>query len=285
MRLIWSICCLLLLSACKNIVIDESAFIRPDSVVPYHPKTRFDETVLEKLLHQATLKEEIISVNAELALKGLSVQQTGAAVTVLYFGGNRSHIDDAAATLSKTVGSCPIHFTMFDYRGYGRTNGHPTVDNLKDDALRIYDKVRAQTKGPLIIHGHSLGSFMTGYIAQHRPVDGIILETTATNVRDIMRLRTPWYARPFIQASFAPSLLEIDNAKAVSAFTGKSLILSAENDQTTPAELGRQVFDAISNPKKQYMLVAGAGHNEVLQHQEVQRSYCHFVQSFTTLAN
>lgn len=280
MRLLLSFCFILCLSACKNIVIEESAFIRPDSIVPYQSKGKFDDNALNKVLSNASLKDETIMVSPELELKGLSVQQKSAQVTVLYFGGNRSHIDDAARTLSKTVGSCPIHFTMFDYRGYGRSSGTPNVANLKEDALKIYDSIRAKTQGTLVVHGHSLGSFMTAYIAQHRPVDGIILETTATNVQDIMRLRTPWYARPFITATFAPGLADIDNTKALAAYQGKSLVLSAENDQTTPAELGLAVYNAIPSLDKQHLLAAATGHNEVLNKAEAQRSYCSFILSF-----
>lgn len=280
MRLLLSFCFILCLSACKNIVIEESAFIRPDSIVPYKSKGKFDDTALNKLLTNANLRDEVITISADVELKGLSVQQNAAQVTVLYFGGNRSHIDDAAKTLGRTVGSCPIHFTMYDYRGYGRTKGTPNVANLKEDALKIYDSVKAKTQGTLVVHGHSLGSFMTAYIAQHRAVDGIILETTATNVQDIMRLRTPWYARPFITATFAPGLADIDNTKALAAYQGKSLVLSAENDQTTPAELGMEVFKAIPSINKQHLLVPAAGHNEVLNSPDVQRTYCQFIQSF-----
>ncbi len=282
MRHLFSLCIILSLSACKSVIIEESQFIRPDSIAPYQSKGKFDDQALAKLLPNASLKEEQIAIDSQVQLNGFSVKQTPASVTVLYFGGNRSHIDDAAKVISRSVGSCPINFTMFDYRGYGRTNGNPNVINLEEDALRIYDYVKANTSGRLIIHGHSLGSFMTAYVAQHRPVDGIILETTATKVSDILRLRTPWYVKPFIRFEIVPSLQAIDNTNALAQYKGKSLVISAENDQTTPPELGLAVFQAIPAKEKQHLFVKDAGHNNLLDKKEVQTSYCEFVQSFTS---
>lgn len=285
LRLGISILLLAMLAACKSVVIEESQFIRPDSVVPYQSKGKFDSKVLATLLPNAALKDDQIAVDERVQLNGLSVKQTPATVTVLYFGGNRSHIDDAAKMLSQHVASCPINFTMFDYRGYGRTPGQPNTNNLKEDALRIYDYVKANTTGPLLVHGHSLGSFMTAYVAQNRAVDGIILETTATKVSDILELRTPWYVRPFISFEIVPSLMEIDNAKALAKFYGKSLVISAEHDQTTPPELGRAVFDAIPAQEKRHLFVKDAGHNNLLSKKEVQTAYCDFVSRFNFSAS
>jgi pimeloyl-ACP methyl ester carboxylesterase len=282
MRYIFFFCLLVLLSACKSVVVEESQFIRPDTIAPYQSKGKFDNEALAKLISNAALKDESITVDPLLQLNGFSVKQTPAAVTVLYFGGNRSHIDDAAKIIGRHVGGCPINFTMFDYRGYGRTKGNPNVSNLKEDALRIYDYVKANTTGTLIIHGHSLGSFMTAYVAQQRQVDGIILETTATSVKDILRLRTPWYIKPFIQFKIVPSLQEIDNTNALAQYQGKSLVISAENDQTTPPELGLAVYQSIPSSNKKHLFVAGAGHNNLLEKKEVRSAYCEFVQSFQT---
>lgn len=268
------------LVACKSIKVEEAMFIRPDSVVSYQMKAAFDDRALQKILPQAALKEEAIVVEPTLRLQGLSVKQPQAKVTVLYFGGNRSHIDDMAGILSRQVGACPVNFTMFDYRGYGRTTGVPSVDNLKQDALRIYDEVRANTSGTLVVHGHSLGSFMAGHIAQNRTVDGMVLETTATTIPEIVEARTPWYARPFVSFEIAPSLLPIDNARAVSQFRGPSLVITGAEDQITPSQLGEKVFMTIPATNKRHVFIPGAGHSGNLSRKEVQEAYCGFVRSF-----
>lgn len=265
------------MSACMSVKVEESMFIRPDSLVPYQIKAPFDAARLQQILPEARLQPEAVAVDKELQLQGLSVHQPNAKVTVLYFGGNRSHIDDAAPSLSRHVGHCPVNFTLFDYRGYGRTHGTPNVDNLRQDALRIFDDVRARTQGPLIVHGHSLGSFMAGYVAQQRKVDGLVLETTATNISEIVKERTPWYAKPFVRFEIVDSLLPIDNAQAVSQFRGPSLVITGEKDQTTPAPLGEKVYQSIPSVKKRHLLIEGAGHSGNLSRKEVQEAYCGFV--------
>lgn len=268
------------LAACKSVKVEEAMFIRPDSVVPYQRKAVFDMNALHTILPQASLREEVITVDESLRLQGLSVSQPRAKVTVLYFGGNRSHIDDMAGLLSRQVGACPVSFTMFDYRGYGRTAGVPNVENLKQDALRIYDELRTKTEGPLVVHGHSLGSFMAGHIVQNRSVDGIVLETTATTIPEIVEARTPWYVRPFVSFEIAPSLLPIDNARAVSQFRGPSLVITGEQDQITPSQLGEKVFMSIPATQKRHVSIPGAGHSGNLSRKEVQEAYCGFVRLF-----
>lgn len=267
------------LTACMSVKVEESMFIRPDSIVPYKAKAAFDADALQKILPQAALREEVIAVDDQLRLQGLSVKQAEAKVTVLYFGGNRSHIDDMAGILSRQVGTCPLSLTMFDYRGYGRSSGEPNVENLRQDALRIYDQVRKNTAGTLIVHGHSLGSFMAGYIAQNRALDGLVLETTATTIPEIVEARTPWYARPFVKAEIAPSLLPIDNAQAVAQFRGPSLVITGSEDQITPPQLGEKVYAAIPATNKRHVFIPGAGHSGNLSRKEVREAYCGFVQS------
>ncbi|MBR7800276.1 alpha/beta hydrolase [Undibacterium fentianense] len=270
----------LVLTACKTVTVEESMFIRPDHIAPYANKQVFNELKLRENLPYAKLNELQVLVPNGHSLQGLFVQQENASVTLLYFGGNRSHIDDAAHQLAAQVGNCPINFMMFDYRGYGRTQGEPNTENLKEDALRIFDFARAKTSGKLIVHGHSLGSFMTAYIAQKRTVDGIILETTASTVEDVLSLRTPWYAKPFIRFDIVPSLAQIDNTIAVNEFQGKSLVITGENDQTTPAPLGLKVFNTIGSKEKRHVLVKEGGHNNLLQRTEVKTAYCEFVRQF-----
>jgi fermentation-respiration switch protein FrsA (DUF1100 family) len=267
------------LSACVHVNVEENQMIRPDRLTNYKRTQVFTTATLNQLLPKASLKEEFIEITPELKLAGLSMVQADAKVTVLYFGGNLSHVDDSAKFLSRTVGSCPLNFSSFDYRGYGRTAGEPSVDTLKDDALRIYDYVRAQNKGPLVVHGHSLGSFMAGYIAQNRQIDALILETTATTVNAMIQAKTPWYAAPFIKVDVAAGLQAVDNARAISQFRGKSLVISAEKDTQTPHELGRQVFDAIPSADKRYFLVPDAGHSGLLARENVKNIYCDFIKT------
>lgn len=61
-----------------------------------------------------------------------------------------------------------VSFALFDYRGYGRSEGDPTEDALFSDALAIYDLVAARPtvdKQKIVAMGRSLGSGVATYLA------------------------------------------------------------------------------------------------------------------------
>ncbi|GGX34618.1 alpha/beta hydrolase [Undibacterium squillarum] len=264
------------LTGCMNIHVADNAFLRPDSATGYQYAGPVSDEKIQKASPGARLNNLELVSGGQQSLKGIEALPSRplSGVSVLYFGGNLSHADDTIPMLLRTTASCAVPLYTFDYRGYGRTPGTPDTKALKEDALKIYDEVRSRVQGKLIVHGHSLGSFMAGYIAQHRQPDGLVLETTATRVDEVVPLMTPLLLRPFTKVTYAPTILEIDNRVAVSQYRGKALVISGEKDQQTPAELGQAVFNAIPSLDKQFMNIAGAGHSGLMARADVQQSYC-----------
>ena len=271
------------LAACQSYVVKDLDLIRPDYLTGYKTKEVFDEEKLRSLLPQAQLKEEAISVteesSSEVVIKGVSVALPETETTVLYFGGNLTHVDQNAPHLSNIAAACPINFYTFDYRGYGRTNGEPDVLILKADALTIYDHVRAQTKGKLVVHGYSLGSFMAGYVAENRPVDGLVLEASSTNPDELIRALIPWYYKPFVSVSVSDNLKTVDNLVAVAKYEGNALVVTGENDTSTPAHLGRKLFEGIPSQNKNYLMIPDGTHSRLSNSPLFKESYCSFIET------
>lgn len=282
MRLLLALIGVFSLSACQTYAVKDLDLIRPDRLTGYKTKEVFDAEKLNKTLPQARLKEEVIPINQPnsetVLVKGVSAALPEAKTTVLYFGGNLTHVDENAPHLSKIAASCPINFATFDYRGYGRSNGQPDALILKGDALRIYDHIRAQTSGKLIVHGFSLGSFMAAYIAANRAVDGLVLEGSSTHPDELVNAQVPWYFKPFVTVTISDNLKTINNTQAVSNFTGKVLVITGEKDTSTPAHLGRKLFDSIPSQEKEYIMVPNGTHDNLMNNSQVQTSYCKLIQ-------
>jgi pimeloyl-ACP methyl ester carboxylesterase len=166
---------------------------------------------------------------------------------------------------------------VFDYRGYGRSTGKPTVENMQADALAMFDALNSRFPGRVIVHGQSLGSFMAAHVAQARPVLATVLETTATSARELVESNVPWYAWPFVRIDMAPSLRQVDNRAAATRFSSATLVIAAGQDKMTPPRLGKQVFDAVAHKDKQFLLLEKAGHNDALRTASASAAYCHFV--------
>lgn len=265
----------LMLSGCTTMEIGESSFLRPDRPAMTASAPRLD---VQALLPGARISEEEIRTDDGAILRGVIAQPPGSAVTVLYFAGNAFHLDRDGTALLPLLASCGAGVAVFDYRGYGRSSGAPTVATMAADAVRVFDAVSARTAGPVIVHGQSLGSFMAAYVVQQRPqASGLVLEATSTNVQDWAQANMPWYLRPFLRIEIAESLRSIDNVAAVGHYRGASLVLAGERDRITPPQLGRRVYAAIPAAGKQWQVAAGAGHNAIFGHRDVMPLDCDFV--------
>ena len=257
------------LAGCAEMQVSERHFIRPDA----------PGTAVEQRYTNAAARELGVAVDDGVVLRGILLEQPGARSTVLYFGGNAFHLDQHAQNALPLLAGCGSNVAIFDYRGYGRSSGKPTVATMQVDALALFDALDARFPGRVIVHGQSLGSFMAAHVAQARPVLGTVLESTATSVEDWAEANIPWYARPFLRIDMEASLRQVDNRTAAARFPSATLVIAGGRDKTTPPRLGRKVFDAIPRSDKQFLLLEQAGHNDALRSEGAGAAYCGFVRN------
>lgn len=279
-----------LTSACTTMEVDEKNFIRPDQRSGWVKKKDLSKAKLEQAFPELAIEEVKLQSNDGNVLHGIFAQVEPTSLetvqpeqtTVLYFGGNMFHLDDASDAVLSVPRSCKANWISYDYRGYGRSAGDPTIALMQQDALAIYDAVRARVKGRLVLHGHSLGSFIASYVAGQRAVDGVILESTATNALDWANANVPWYVKPFVRIQINPSLQGIDNVLEMGKHRGAGLVLVGDRDEVTPAYLGERVAAAMANPNKRFLVITGAGHNGLLQGEigrPAREAYCAFLRA------
>lgn len=294
LRLGLAAACLLPLAACQTLRLGDQEFIKPDRLSGFQARSTLQSTALARQNPAVRLLPQSLSVPgasadaAPVQLQGLSLQRPDALATVLYFGGNLFHIDDGGDAVLDALAGCPVNVWMFDYRGYGRSGGEPKVETLTADALRLYDHVRDHVRaqqpagaGPVLVHGYSLGSFMAGQVAQARPVDGLILSGAAPSPRataeHAVRRRAGLLA-PLLKLEISEDLERIDNRQALAAYRGPTLVLAGGRDETTPAELGRAVFEALpAGEHKRWVELPEASHAGLIRQGPAQPAYCELV--------
>lgn len=199
----------------------------------------------------------------------LTAYRPDAVATVLYFGGNGYAIGrNAASTLSMYAG-LPVDVALVDHRGYGGSTGTPTLDNLMDDADAAYRALRADPRvaaRPLLVHGHSLGSFMAGHVAAVEHVDGVVLEATAPTAEawaaQLRSLQKPWVRAVVWRVKPTGALVGRGNASVAPKLDEPVLYLVGANDTITPPRFARELYDAtpVAAADKQLVVVAGATH-------------------------
>lgn len=188
--------------------------------------------------------------------------------TVLYFGGDGFHIGTGGLPVARFFASLDLGVLLVDYRGYGLSEGTPTIPALKSDAVRAFDLASSlvRTSTPLIVHGFSMGSFIAASLTEQRPVHALVLESTAPSALAWARHQIPWIAKPFVRIDLAEPLPAESNEARLRLYRGYLLLLAGGADDITPPSMAQNLFSTSASPpaKKRLFVSPGAGHGAAL---------------------
>ncbi|UCE82640.1 MAG: alpha/beta hydrolase [Deltaproteobacteria bacterium] len=168
--------------------------------------------------------------------------------------GNISHRLDNVRLLQQRG----ISVFIFDYRGYGRSNGRISEKGFYLDSEAAYQVARKWAEGnkaKLIVFGRSLGGIAATHLGATQDCDGLILESTFTNMGAMAGAH---YPLPFAERLFKHRLNAVGEIAQVSA---PILFFHGDDDRIVPIRLGRQLYEAAPNPKE-FVTLPGAGHND-----------------------
>ena len=170
-------------------------------------------------------------------------------------GGNLSDRADIGYLLSNRLGASVL---MFDYRGYGRSEGDPTIPGVLDDAhaARRWLAERAGvSESQIVLMGESLGGGVMVQLAAHDGARALILENTFSSLADVGAVHYPWLPVRFVLGD------KLDSAAVIAKYHGPLLQIHGDADQIIPMTLGRKLFDAANEPKR-WVMIPGADHND-----------------------
>lgn len=216
-----------------------------------------------------TLAEHRLPAPGGATLYAVHLRQKGARATILYFGGNGYTIGRFGAWTASLFAPLGVDLILVDHRGYGLSEGSPTVGAMEGDSLAAFDFARKLVgpDGPIVVHGHSLGSFFAGHVAANRPAAGVVLESSATTTEAWVDAGTPGAAKLFIRkVEIDPSLRGRGNLSVVPRIDEPLLILVGAKDGTTPPSLSQGLYAVSPLPegRKTLQVVPGAGHSDVM---------------------
>ncbi len=222
----------------------------------------FPERELAATPSEAGLAYEDVSFTAEdgINLHGWFVPGRGD-VTWLWFHGNAGNISSRLGNLKQLHDSLGVNVFLFDYRGYGQSQGTPSEKGiyLDAEAALAYLNSREDVRSDRIVYfGRSLGGAVAVDLAGHRPAYGLILESPFPSISFVARQAYPvlpsWFVRRILRARY-------DALSKIAGVAVPLLILHGDRDDVVPLDAGRQLFEAAREPK-QFYVIPGAGHND-----------------------
>jgi len=184
--------------------------------------------------------------------------------TILFFHGNGEIVADYD-DIGPLFNRLGLNLMAVDYRGYGCSDGTPTVATMMADCHRILEfseKWKGQNgfSGPMIVMGRSLGSASALELAAACPegIDGLIVESGFAWAGPLLRrLGVDPDRLGFNESSgFA-------NVGKIERFDKPTLIIHAEFDHIIPFSDGQALFEASAAEEKELMVIPGANHNDI----------------------
>jgi pimeloyl-ACP methyl ester carboxylesterase len=174
---------------------------------------------------------------------------------VIYFGGNSELITHRRDFFEDVFSEHTVY--LFDYRGYGGSEGGPSEAGLFSDALAIYDSL-AGRHSSVIAYGRSLGSGVAVYLATMRRLEKLILLTPYDSVAAIGQKSYPIFpVRYLIKDSF-------DSASRAGDIEVPVLITAAELDREIRLPHTLALKKAFTRAPVEFQVIAGAAHNDIV---------------------
>ncbi len=192
--------------------------------------------------------------------------------TVIHFHGNAGNI---TANLNM-MGFMPyqgLNLFMFDYRGYGKSEGHPDRKGVYEDSLSALRYVLARPdvdKQRVFLLGQSLGGANAIAVSASltpETVRALVVDSSFFSYRSIVKDKIGtlpvlgWFKTPLSLIMATDSYHSGDMIGSISPTP--VMILHGTKDRVIPYHHGEQLFERAREPKT-FVRVEGADHIEAL---------------------
>ncbi len=191
-------------------------------------------------------------------LHGWFVAAENPRATVLIAHGNAGNVTHRAELLRhfRAMGASVL---VFDYRGYGRSEGSPNEAGVLADARaarRWLAQRTAVDESEIVLCGESLGGGVQVDLAASDGARGLILISTFDSIVGVAAYHYPWIPVRLLMRT------RLDSWAKIPAYHGPLLQIHGRADTIVPLKLAQRLFDAAGEPKE---LVSSRGdHNDPL---------------------
>ncbi len=183
---------------------------------------------------------------------------------VLFFHGNAGNLYDNLEYLNLLHGrGLPIF--IFDYRGYGKSQGTPILENdLYQDARGAICFLEGQgwPHEKMIFFGQSLGSAVALQMALETPPAGLVMESSFTSLKEIVKYVSPL---AYYTVGWWSIDLPFDNLAKIGRVEVPLLLIHGDMDTVVPVAMTKQLFAQTGAPKMLH-IISGGGHCNVIMY-------------------
>ncbi|MBI9075538.1 MAG: alpha/beta hydrolase [Desulfatibacillum sp.] len=212
------------------------------SKLVYHPTRDFQYTpqdiglAFEEVFLESTRGNEI---------HGWYVPCQNARATVLFCHGNAGNISHRISHV-KIFHDLSLSLLIFDYQGFGKSQGNPSEQATYDDARAGWDflvKEKGALPEDIVIFGKSLGGAIAIELAAEVQPGALFVDSSFTSTYDVAKAHYGWAPRFLLRNYPYDSISRISKLQAPVCFFHSQL------DDVIPYEQGVALFQAAPEPK------------------------------------
>ena len=226
----------------------------PDPRIP-----NVDKKLDELRLYNAKVKEVSFRSKNGRLLHGWFVELPNTRKVFLYSHGKGNNIYGKIHHIPLLL-LCGGSVFIYDYQGYGKSEGRITLDGACDDATAAYDYLVNQehrTGKDIIGFGESFGCGVTGQLSIRRKLAAVILQSGFSSLLRAGRDNLFWL-RWYPESAF-PYCLKMDNAAIFGKPHSPLLIVHGKKDRILPFANAEDLYSTAVEPKRFYV-VSDGGH-------------------------
>jgi pimeloyl-ACP methyl ester carboxylesterase len=154
---------------------------------------------------------------------------------------------------------------MIDYPGFGKTTGNRSEGIIYEQALKMYELAKETTGADsIIIYGKSIGTGVAAYVAAHRPLKQLLLETPYYSIKALAKHYFPVYPVAVLSKYNFPIFQYLKDVRA------PVTILHGTSDGIIPYQHALKLKKEI--PEIKLVTIRGGEHNNLLSFMEFNKA-------------
>lgn len=177
--------------------------------------------------------------------------------------GNGGNLSGRGTTLVKIADRLNTSILIFDYPGYGKSEGKPNEQRCyeaAEAALAWLNEEKKISSERVVLYGESLGGGVATELAIRHECKALVLVKTFTSLPATAKRHYPWLPCYWLMSN------RFDNISKLPRVHCPVFIVSASDDSVVPFEHGEELFK-IANEPKRFFRDEGSDHGDPLSEQ------------------
>ncbi|MCX7711173.1 MAG: alpha/beta hydrolase [Clostridia bacterium] len=239
------------------ILVCTALYFYQDKLI-FWPQQLSDEARSISAVKKSGIEELELKMKDGTVIRGWFVKNNGNEKTnlLIYFGGNAEEVSRNLNQVSKFQN---WSVALFNYRGYGASEGTTGERTMFSDALEIYDyfsKREDIDRNNIAVWGRSIGTGVAAYLSSQRQASAVILTSPYDSLGSVVKEKMPFLPVGLVLKH------RFDSIGRAPSIKSPLLIIVGSEDTTIPAWHSRKLAERWGG-KVSFQEIIGEDHNSI----------------------